>query len=154
MNVQNKLLVLLKKLVKQVVNMELKEAKEVLKENGYLMESVKIENLEKFDRDIEFHTERLKKIKQDFIKIAEELQEPVFSKLGNNKPDFYVDSDYKHGYVLNIQFDNSYIVVNSNCNVRFRTPKEIKDFKAWTVKEAIQTIIEHADMIQQEFIWN
>lgn len=128
--------------------MKLNEAKEVLKENGYLMESVKIENIEKFDRDIEFHTERLKKIRQDFIKIAEELQEPVFSKLGNNKPDFYVDSDYKHGYVLTIQFDNSYIEVNSNCNVRFRTPKEIQDFKAWTVKDAIQTIIEHADMIQ------
>lgn len=128
--------------------MELREAKEVLNENGYLMESVKIDNIEKFDRDIEFHTERLKKIRQDFIKIAEELQEPVFSKLGNNKPDFYVDSDYKHGYVLTIQFDNSYIEVNSNCNVRFRTPKEIQDFKAWTVKEVIQTIIEHADMIQ------
>lgn len=129
-------------------NMKLNEAKKVLKENGYLMESVKIENIEKFDRDIEFHTERLKKIRQDFIKIAEELQEPVFSKLGKNQPQFYVDSDYKHGYVLTIQFDNSYIEVNSNCNVRFRTPKDLKDFKAWTVKEAIQTIIEHADMIQ------
>ena len=128
--------------------MELNEAKEVLKENGYLMESVKIENIEKFDKDIEFHTERLKKIRQDFIKIAEELQEPVFSKLGKNQPNFYVDSDYKHGYVLTIQFDNSYIEVNSNCNVRFRTPKEIKDFKEWTIKDAIQTIIEHADMIQ------
>ena len=112
------------------------------------MESVKIDNIEKFDRDIEFHTERLKKIRQDFIKIAEELQEPVFSKLGKNQPQFYVDSDYKHGYVLTIQFDNSYIEVNSNCNVRFRTPKDLQDFKAWTVKDAIQTIIEHADMIQ------
>ena len=128
--------------------MELREAEEVLKENGYLMESVKIDNIEKFDRDIEFHTERLQKIRQDFIKIVEELQEPVFSKLGNNKPDFYVDSDYKHGYVLTIQFDNSYIEVNSNCNVRFRTHKEIKDFKAWTVKDAIQTIIDNADLIQ------
>ena len=72
----------------------------------------------------------------------------LFSKLGNNKPDFYVDSDYKHGYVLTIQFDNSYIEVNSNCNVRFRTHKEIKDFKAWTVKDAIQTIIDNADLIQ------
>jgi fibrillarin-like rRNA methylase len=51
------------------VYMELNEAKKVLKENGYLMESVKIENIEKFDRDIEFHTERIKKIRQDFIKI-------------------------------------------------------------------------------------
>lgn len=130
------------------MKMEMNEAKEVLKENGYLMESVKIENIEKFDRDIEFHTERLKEIRQNFIKIAEELQEPVFSKLGNNKPDFYVDSDYKHGYVLTIQFDNSYIEVNSNCNVRFRTPKEIKDFKAWTTKDAIQTIIDNANLIQ------
>ena len=128
--------------------MKLNEAKKVLKENGYLMESVKIENIEKFDRDIEFHTERIKKIRQDFIKIAEELEEPVFSKLGKNQPQFYVDTDYKRGYILTIQFDNSYIEVNSNCNVRFRTPKEIKDFKAWTVKEVIQTIIEHADMIQ------
>ena len=63
--------------------MELREAKEVLNENGYLMESVKIDNIEKFDRDIEFHTERLKKIRLDFIKIAEDLQEPVFSKLGS-----------------------------------------------------------------------
>lgn len=128
--------------------MKLNEAKKVLKENGYLMESVKIENIEKFDRDIEFHTERLKKIRQDFIKIAEDLQEPVFSKLGKNQPQFYVDSDYKHGYVLTIQFDNSYIEVNSNCNVRFRTPHDLKDFKVWNVKDAEQTIIEHADMIQ------
>lgn len=128
--------------------MELNEAKKVLKENGYLMESVKIDNIEKFDRDIEFHTERLKKIRADFIKIAEELQEPVFSKLGKNQPQFYVDSDYKHGYVLTIQFDNSYIEVNSNCNVRFRTPNDIKDFKQWTVKDAIQTIIDNADLIQ------
>jgi hypothetical protein len=130
------------------VYMELNEAKKVLKENGYLMESVKIENIEKFDRDIEFHTERIKKIRQDFIKIAEELEEPVFSKLGKNQPQFYVDTDYKRGYILTIQFDNSYIEVNSNCNVRFRTPKELKDFKQWTVKDAIQTIIDHADMIQ------
>ena len=130
------------------VYMELNEAKKVLKENGYLMESVKIENIEKFDRDIEFHTERLKKIRQDFIKIAEDLQEPVFSKLGKNQPQFYVDTDYKRGYILTIQFDNSYIEVNSNCNVRFRTPKELKDFKQWTVKDAIQTIIDHADLIQ------
>ena len=130
------------------VYMELNEAKKVLKENGYLMESVKIENIEKFDRDIEFHTERIKKIRQDFIKIAEDLQEPVFSKLGKNQPQFYVDTDYKRGYILTIQFDNSYIEVNSNCNVRFRTPKELKDFKQWTVKDAIQTIIDHADMIQ------
>ena len=130
------------------VYMELNEAKKVLKENGYLMESVKIENIEKFDRDIEFHTERIKKIRQDFIKIAEDLQEPVFSKLGKNQPQFYVDTDYKRGYILTIQFDNSYIEVNSNCNVRFRTPKELKDFKQWTVKDAIQTIIDHADLIQ------
>lgn len=130
------------------VYMELNEAKKVLKENGYLMESVKIENIEKFDRDIEFHTERIKKIRQDFIKIAEELEEPVFSKLGKNQPQFYVDTDYKRGYILTIQFDNSYIEVNSNCNVRFRTPKELKDFKQWTVKDAIQTIIDHADLIQ------
>ena len=127
--------------------MELREAEEVLKENGYLMESVKIDNIEKFDRDIEFHTERLQKIRQDFIKIVEELQEPVFSKLGNNKPDFYVDSDYKHGYVLTIQFDNSYIALLDLKQTELAI-KKIKDFKAWTVKEVIQTIIEHADMIQ------
>ena len=130
--------------------MELNEAKEVLEENGFLVEAKEID-FGVLDRDLKRFEEKIAEVKQQFTELTEELEEKVFSKLGKNQPDIYVDNDLGHLgiYQIHYQFDNSYISVKNNWNVRISN-EEIgtQDFRYWSKEKAVKFIVSNAHQIK------
>ena len=57
--------------------MELKEAKEVLEQNGFLMESVKID-FSTLDRELESKRISIEETKERFQALTDELQEVIY----------------------------------------------------------------------------
>ena len=118
--------------------MELNEAQEVLNENGYLMESVKID-FNTLDNYLESVRRNVYEIKERFQVLTDELQEKLFSKM-SDKPDIYILKDYPfRGF--NIVYENKdlSICVGKNWNVSIND----KEFDVWNQKDAVQTILDN-----------
>lgn len=118
--------------------MELNEAKDVLKENGYLMESVKID-FNTLDNYLDLVRRNVDETKERFQAITDELQDKLFSKL-EDKLDIYILKDYPfRGF--NIVYENKdlSICVSKNWNVSIND----KEFDVWNQKAAIQTILDN-----------
>ena len=121
--------------------MDLNEAKEILKETGYLMESLKID-FQPLDKDLDTLRRNIEETKDRFQTLTDELQEKLFSNF-EVKPDIYILKDYPfNGYNIIYEFDNLSICVNKNWNVRINDKK----FEAWNQKEAIQTILNNVEV--------
>lgn len=120
------------------INMELKEAKEVLEQNGFLMESVKID-FSTLDRELESKRISIEETKERFQALTDELQEKLFTKM-SDKPDIYILKDYPFsGYNIVYEYDNLSICVNKNWRVSINDKK----FDVWSQKDAIQTILDN-----------
>jgi len=119
--------------------MELNEAKEVLKENGYLMESVKID-FSTLDNALESMKRNIEETKERFQALTDELQEKLFSKM-SDKPDIYILKDYPFkGYNIVYENDNLSICVNQYWSVRINDKKfEYME----NVNEVVQTILDN-----------
>ena len=118
--------------------MELNEAKEVLKENGYLMESVKID-FSTLDNALESMKRNIEETKERFQALTDELQEKLFSKM-SDKPEIYILKDYPfNGFNIVYENANLSICVSKNWNVSIND----KEFDVWNQKAAIQTILDN-----------
>lgn len=118
--------------------MELNEAKEVLEENGYLIESVKID-FRPLDNELELLRRNIEETKDRFQALTDELQEKLFSKMSDT-PDIYILKNYPFsGYNIVYEYDNLSICVNKNWNVSINDKK----FEVWNQKAAIQTILDN-----------
>ena len=119
--------------------MELNEAKEVLKENGYLMESVKID-FSPLDNALESMKRNVEETKEKFQALTDVLQEKLFSKMSDT-PDIYILKDYPFsGYNIVYENDNLSICVNQFWNVRINDKKfEYME----NVNEVIKTILDN-----------
>ena len=120
------------------MKMELNEAQEVLNENGYLMESVKID-FNTLDNYLESVQRNVNETKERFQKLTDELQEKLFSNM-EEKLDIYILKDYPfNGF--NIVYENKdlSICVSKNWNVSINDKK----FDTFTFNEAIQTILDN-----------
>lgn len=118
--------------------MELNEAKDVLKENGYLMESVNID-FNTLDNYLDLVRRNVDETKERFQAITDELQDKLFSKM-SDKPEIYILKDYPfRGF--NIVYENKdlSICVSKNWNVSIND----KEFDVWNQKAAIQTILDN-----------
>jgi plasmid maintenance system killer protein len=119
--------------------MELYEAKEVLKENGYLMESVKID-FRPLDKELESLRRNIEETKEQFQALTDELQEKLFSKM-SDAPDIYILKDYPFsGYNIVYENKNLSICVNKSWRVSING-KKFKEI--WSQKDAIQTILDN-----------
>ena len=119
--------------------MKLNEAKEVLKENGYLMESVKID-FSTLDNALESMKRNIEETKERFQALTDELQEKLFSKM-SDKPDIYILKDYPFsGYNIVYENDNLSICVNKYWSVRINDKKfEYME----NVNEVVKTILDN-----------
>ena len=119
--------------------MDLNEAKEVLKENGYLMESVKID-FSPLDNALESMRRNVEETKEKFQALTDELQEKLFSKM-SDKPDIYILKDYPFsGYNIVYEYDNLSICVNKTWRVSINDKKfEYME----NVNEVIKTILDN-----------
>ena len=118
--------------------MELNEAQEVLNENGYLMESVKID-FNTLDNYLESVRRNVYEIKERFQALTDELQDKLFSKM-SDRPEIYILKDYPfRGF--NIVYENKdlSICVSKNWNVSIND----KEFDVWNQKDAVQTILDN-----------
>ena len=119
--------------------MKLNEAKEVLEQNGYIMESVKID-FSTLDRELETLRNNIEETKERFQALTDELQEKLFSKM-SDKPDIYILKDYPFsGYNIVYEYDNLSICVNRNWRV---SVNDKKFNEIWSQKDAIQTILDN-----------
>ena len=119
--------------------MKLNEAKEVLKENGYLMESVKID-FSPLDNALESMKRNVEETKEKFQTLTDELQEKLFSKM-SDKLDIYILKDYPFkGYNIVYENDNLSICVSQLWCVRINDKKfEYME----NVNEVVQTILDN-----------
>lgn len=120
--------------------MELNEAQEVLNENGYLMESVKID-FSPLDNELKSVRRNIEETKEKFQALTEELQEKLFSNIEVN-PDIYILKNYpfyNDKFTIVYEFDNWHICVNENWNVSINE----KLFEVWNQKAAVQTILDN-----------
>ena len=119
--------------------MELNEAKEVLKENGYLMESVKID-FSTLDNALDSMRRNIEETKKKFQTLTDELQDKLFSNM-DGTPDIYILKDYPFsGYNIVYEYDNLSICVNQYWNVRINDKKfEYME----NVNEVIKTILDN-----------
>ena len=119
--------------------MKLDEALEVLKENGYLMESVKID-FSPLDNELESKRRNIEETKERFQALTDELQEKLFSKM-SDKPDIYILKDYPFsGYNIVYEYDNLSICVSKYWSVRINDKKfEYME----NVNEVVKTILDN-----------
>lgn len=119
--------------------MELNEAQQILKENGYLMESVKID-FSPLDNELESKRRNIEETKERFQTLTDELQEKLFSKM-SDKPDIYILKDYPFsGYNIVYELDNLSICVNKTWRVSIN---DKKFNEIWSQKDAVQTILDN-----------
>lgn len=119
--------------------MKLEEAKVVLEENGYLMESVKID-FSTLDKALEYVRRNVEESKERFQALTDELQEKLFSKMSET-PDIYILKDYPFsGYNIVYELDNLSICVNKNWHVSIN---DKKFNEIWSQKDAVQTILDN-----------
>lgn len=119
--------------------MKLDEAKKVLKENGYLMESVKID-FSPLDNELESKRRNIEETKERFQALTDELQEKLFSNM-DGTPDIYILKDYPFsGYNIVYEWDNLSICVNKTWRVSIN---DKKFNEIWSQKDAIQTILDN-----------
>ena len=122
-----------------ICNMNLREAQEVLKENGYLMEAVKID-FSTLDNELELLRRNVEESKERFQALTDELQEKLFSKMSET-PDIYILKDYPFsGYNIAYVLDNLSICVNKNWHVSIN---DKKFNEIWSQKDAVQTILDN-----------
>ena len=119
--------------------MNLDEAKVVLEENGYLIESVKID-FSPLDNALESMKRNVEETKEKFQTLTDLLQEKLFSKM-SDKPDIYILKDYPFsGYNIVYENDNLSICVNQFWNVRINDKKfEYME----NVNEVVKTILDN-----------
>ena len=118
--------------------MNLDESKVVLEENGYLIESVKID-FSPLDNALESMKRNVEETKEKFQTLTDLLQEKLFSKM-SDKPDIYILKDYPFsGYNIVYENDNLSICVNQFWNVRINDKKfEYME----NVNEVVKTILD------------
>ena len=119
--------------------MNLNEAKVVLEENGYLMESVEID-FSTLDNELELLRRNIEETKEKFQLLTDELQEKLFSKM-SDKPDIYILKNYPFsGYNIVYELDNLSICVNKYWSVSINDKKfEYME----NVNEVVQTILDN-----------
>lgn len=119
--------------------MNLNEAKEILKENGYLIESVKID-FSTLDKALEYVRRNVEESKERFQALTDELQEKLFSKMSET-PVIYILKDYPfRGYNIVYELDNLSICVSKYWSVSINDKKfEYME----NVNEVVQTILEN-----------
>lgn len=119
--------------------MKLDEALEVLKENGYLMESVKID-FSPLDNELESKRRNIEETKKKFQTLTDELQEKLFSNM-DGTPDIYILKNYPFsGYNIVYEYDNLSICVNQYWSVSINDKKfEYME----NVNEVVQTILDN-----------
>lgn len=119
--------------------MNLNEAKQILRNNGYLIESIKID-FSILDNALDSLRRNIEEIKKKFQTLTDELQEKLFSKM-SNKPNIYILKNYPFsGYNIVYEYDNLSICVNQYWNVSINDKKfEYME----NVNEVIQTILDN-----------
>ena len=119
--------------------MELNEAQKILKDNGYLMESVKID-FSPLDNALESMKRNIEETKERFQAVTDILQEKLFSKMSDT-PEIYILKDYPFsGYNIVYETDNLSICVNKNWRVSIN---DKKFNEIWSQKDAVQTILDN-----------
>lgn len=119
--------------------MKLSEAQRILKKNGYLVESVKID-FSTLDNALESMKRNIEETKKKFQTLTDKLQEELFSKM-SDKPDIYILKDYPFsGYNIVYETDNLSICVSKYWSVRINDKKfEYME----NVNEVVQTILDN-----------
>lgn len=120
--------------------MNLSEAKEVLKKNGYLMESVKID-FSTLDNALKSMKRNIEETKEKFQTLTDELQDKLFSNIRVGLPDIYIVKDYIFsGYNIVYEYDNLSICVSNNWSVCIND-KKFEHME--NANEAIKTILDN-----------